>query len=175
MLWFLCSEFASDLQIYKKETRAPVLSCEFCEIFKNIFFTEQLWCFWMFRSNYKELFFNLTGRRASILKIWNFINEGARHRSFPRTFQKTSNSCTVKLNQSWIFTTVKRSKKRKTNSPENSSLFFTLFSPQLGKVVPSLFEVKSFFSVNPFINRYFLEISQKKKKETGHSFASQIF
>ena len=27
----------------KKETLAQVLSCEFCEISKNTFFTEQLW------------------------------------------------------------------------------------------------------------------------------------
>ena len=27
----------------KKETLAQVFSCEFCEIFKNTFFTEHLW------------------------------------------------------------------------------------------------------------------------------------
>ena len=27
----------------KKETLAKVISCEFCEIFKNPIFTEQLW------------------------------------------------------------------------------------------------------------------------------------
>ena len=27
----------------KKETLAQVFSCEFCEIYKNTFFTEQLW------------------------------------------------------------------------------------------------------------------------------------
>ena len=27
----------------QKETLAQVFSCEFCEIFKNIFFTEHLW------------------------------------------------------------------------------------------------------------------------------------
>ena len=27
----------------KKETLVQVLSCEFCEIFKNTFFTDQLW------------------------------------------------------------------------------------------------------------------------------------
>ena len=141
MFWFLYNEFASGLQIYKKETRGQVFSCEFCEIFKNIFLTYQLW---MFRSNYKELFLNLTGRRASVLKMWSFINDGACHRSFSRTFRKMSNCWTVKLNQSWIFPTFKRSKKTQTNSPGNSPLFFTLFSPQVRKVVLSLFEVKSF-------------------------------
>ena len=29
--------------IIKKETLAQVFSCEFCEISKNIFFTEHLW------------------------------------------------------------------------------------------------------------------------------------
>ena len=44
-----------------------------------------------------------------------------------------------------IFPTFKRSKKRQTNSPGNSSLFFTLFFPQLGQVLLSLFKAKSFF------------------------------
>ena len=30
------------LEFIKKETRAQVFSCEFCEIFKNTFFTEHL-------------------------------------------------------------------------------------------------------------------------------------
>ena len=33
----------SPCNFIKKETLAQVLSCEFCEIYKNIFFTEHLW------------------------------------------------------------------------------------------------------------------------------------
>ena len=33
---------ASGLQFYSKRNSAQLLSCEFCEIFKNIFFTEHL-------------------------------------------------------------------------------------------------------------------------------------
>ena len=33
----------SFIQWEKKETQALVFSCEFCEIFKNTFFTEHLW------------------------------------------------------------------------------------------------------------------------------------
>ena len=41
---FLIKLQASGLQLYlKKETLAQVFSCEFCEISKNIFFTENLW------------------------------------------------------------------------------------------------------------------------------------
>ena len=37
---------ASGLQLYKKETLAQALSCEFCETFKNTFFIEYLrWLF----------------------------------------------------------------------------------------------------------------------------------
>ena len=32
-----------EINLIKKETLAQVFSCEFCEIFKNIFFTEHLW------------------------------------------------------------------------------------------------------------------------------------
>ena len=31
------------MQLIKKETLAQVFSCNFCEIFKNTFFTEHLW------------------------------------------------------------------------------------------------------------------------------------
>ena len=31
------------MQLYKKETLAQVFCCEFCQISKNTFFTEQLW------------------------------------------------------------------------------------------------------------------------------------
>ena len=37
----------------KKETLAQVFSCEFCEIFKNTFFTEHLW--WLFLTIYITL------------------------------------------------------------------------------------------------------------------------
>ena len=37
-----CSQ-ASDMQLYKEETLVQVFSCEFCKIFKNTFFTENLW------------------------------------------------------------------------------------------------------------------------------------
>ena len=40
---FLIKLQASDLQLYGKETLAQVFSCEFCEIFKNTFFTGHLW------------------------------------------------------------------------------------------------------------------------------------
>ena len=75
-----------------------------------------------------------------------------------------------------IFPTFKRSKKRQTNSPGNSSLFFTLFFPQVGQVLLSLFKAKFFFSLNPFINSFFnaiylhcniclrTELPQKKEK-----------
>ena len=39
---FLTKLQASELQLYKKETLALVFSWEFCEIFKNTFFTEHL-------------------------------------------------------------------------------------------------------------------------------------
>ena len=39
---FLIKLQASELQLYKKETLALVFSWEFCEIFKNTFFTEHL-------------------------------------------------------------------------------------------------------------------------------------
>ena len=35
--------FLIKLHFIKKETLAPVLSCEFCEILKNTFLIEQLW------------------------------------------------------------------------------------------------------------------------------------
>ena len=39
--------------LWKKQTLAQVLSCEFCEIFKNAFFTEHLW---MTASNNTRIF-----------------------------------------------------------------------------------------------------------------------
>ena len=33
---------SSDLQFYPKETSTQVFSCEYCEIFKNIYFEEHL-------------------------------------------------------------------------------------------------------------------------------------
>ena len=39
---FLCLRLATLLR-KRLETLAPVFSCEFCEIYKNIFFTEHLW------------------------------------------------------------------------------------------------------------------------------------
>ena len=40
---FLKMSQNSQENFIKKETLAQVLSCEFCEIFKNIFLTEHLW------------------------------------------------------------------------------------------------------------------------------------
>ena len=40
---FLIKLQASGCNFIKKETLAQVFSCEFCEISKNIFFTEHLW------------------------------------------------------------------------------------------------------------------------------------
>ena len=40
---FLIKLQTSASNFIKKETLAEVLSCEFCEIFKNTFFTEHLW------------------------------------------------------------------------------------------------------------------------------------
>ena len=40
---FCRTEQALICNIIKKETLAQLLSCEFCEIFKNIFFKEHLW------------------------------------------------------------------------------------------------------------------------------------
>ena len=37
------NKVAEACNFIKKETLAQVLSCEFCEIFKNTFFTEHLW------------------------------------------------------------------------------------------------------------------------------------
>ena len=39
---FLIKLQGSDLQLYLKKALAQVFSCEFCEIFKNIFYTEHL-------------------------------------------------------------------------------------------------------------------------------------
>ena len=36
-------EILQGLQFYKREALAHVFSCEYCEIFKNSFFTEHLW------------------------------------------------------------------------------------------------------------------------------------
>ena len=145
MFWFLYNELPQACKFIKKRLGHKCFPVNFVKFLRTSFLhTNSGGCFWMFRSNYKELFLNLTGRRASVLKMWSFINDGACHRSFSRTFRKMSNCWTVKLNQSWIFPTFKRSKKTQTNSPGNSPLFFTLFSPQVRKVVLSLFEVKSF-------------------------------
>ena len=38
-----CKKKPEACNFIKKETLAQVLSCEFCIIFKNIFFTEHLW------------------------------------------------------------------------------------------------------------------------------------
>ena len=40
---FLTKLQASGLQLYLKRDSAHVLSCEFCEISKNTFFTEHIW------------------------------------------------------------------------------------------------------------------------------------
>ena len=40
---FLVKSQASACNFIKKEILAQVFICEFCEIFKNTFFTEQLW------------------------------------------------------------------------------------------------------------------------------------
>ena len=40
---FLIKLQASDCNFFKKEILARAFSCEFCEISKNTFFTEQLW------------------------------------------------------------------------------------------------------------------------------------
>ena len=40
---FTGKHICQSLFFNKKETLAQVLSCEFCEIFKNNFFTEHLW------------------------------------------------------------------------------------------------------------------------------------
>ena len=42
-MMFLQISQNSQENTYKKETIAQVFSCEFCEISKNIFFTEHLW------------------------------------------------------------------------------------------------------------------------------------
>ena len=39
----LCQSLFFKKNFIKKETLAQVFSCEFCEIFKNTFFTEHLW------------------------------------------------------------------------------------------------------------------------------------
>ena len=38
-----CTKVAEACNSIKKEALAQVLSCEFCETFKNIFFKEQFW------------------------------------------------------------------------------------------------------------------------------------
>ena len=38
-----CTKVAEACNFIKKEALAQVLSCEFCETFKNIFFKEQFW------------------------------------------------------------------------------------------------------------------------------------
>ena len=36
--------FKNSLNLIKKESLAQVFSCQFCEICKNTFFVEHLWC-----------------------------------------------------------------------------------------------------------------------------------
>ena len=52
----------------KKETLAQVFSCEFCEIFKNTFFTEQLRTTTSYCSNLPKLASNLL--EIFFLKVW---------------------------------------------------------------------------------------------------------
>ena len=53
----------------KKETLAQVFSCEFCEIFKNTFFIEDL-------------------RWLLLFSVCNFIKKRLQHRCFPAKYAK---------------------------------------------------------------------------------------
>ena len=68
--------------LFKKETLAQVLSCEFCEFFKNIFFTEHLWATasevsneYNLKLNFGFVFLNTTAysrtRRIETFGKWN--------------------------------------------------------------------------------------------------------
>ena len=55
ILSIFCSYDLRPVTLLKKETLAQMFSCEFCEIFKNTFFTEHLWTT-AFGANISEAF-----------------------------------------------------------------------------------------------------------------------
>ena len=54
---------------FKKEALAKVLSSEFCEIFKNTFFTEHLWMTASMSLQYEILIVRSSHQRCSVLKV----------------------------------------------------------------------------------------------------------
>ena len=67
----------------KKESLAQVFSCEFCEISKNIFFTEHLWAtasvyFGFIECSYLHLFWQVFGRNSRVIENWDTNSSYAR-------------------------------------------------------------------------------------------------
>ena len=67
----------------KKESLAQVFSCEFCEISKNILFTEHLWAtasvyFGFFECSYLHLFWQVFGRNPRVTQNWDTNSSYAR-------------------------------------------------------------------------------------------------
>ena len=56
LCWSLVFRKVAGLRLAKKETPTQVFSCEFCEIFKNTFFTEHLWTTASVWINSKKIF-----------------------------------------------------------------------------------------------------------------------
>ena len=56
---------------FNKRTLAQVFSCEFCKIFKNIFFTEHLW--WLLLLIFRNFSFLKTKPCAKSMQIWSFF------------------------------------------------------------------------------------------------------
>ena len=78
--------------LIKKEALAQVLSCEFCEIFKNTFFTEHLWTTASMTLKYEILIARSSHQRCFIKKgiIKNFTKFTGKHLCQSPFFDKVS-------------------------------------------------------------------------------------